>query len=684
MLNFLKEFFGGETSITDNLKPYDVESEGVAGDLFRNLYLASSNPDLLNIYTPSIDNVKWDILNRGIVQVSNKNEPALNNKDANIVNESLDSVISDIVDESFKINKTKTGTTKIITDKNNREVAYQIAKLKFEEKLKTLRNKLKITPEKPFVSFNTLQNLEDNASAIIRSSEKDHNIYIFLKSQVENFSKLNLATEGGERIKGELYKEAIEVIGDFYTHDSIKDESKENATVLIVDTPEEGKAQYDAYVEGGEDSFTGYELNPVVTVTANYNMGNVQSRILNNVRILESALKNWESVIKYHKDNSTYDVLQNSIEIEETKEGEDAATDITKSQKVKSEIGKETLFELGGKDVIYILRSLHKKSKQIGDDYVNELNELGFKKPVNFRQIWNTIVKVTNSAKSPEEIYKRIVDASNNFPELKQLVDFKLPNPSEKNSSYEFDITTSFWSVFSLPRVPYLQLSVFNTEDGMSTEVTSGSLDTRKIVNTFRTNFKTNRENPFVTVADSNAVFLDLQKVVDTFSNKLGQLDDTKNKEFLGALGIKLENTEGINSAISNLGNRTYYGLPYLFDIVKDLNTLNRKGNKTEAEDKLLISFKTDPLKTLSDGIPAKMIGAPTSKIYKEGTKQKTQINRIAELQIRYGFGVTSMSSSNAEGNRVNEHTTDNSLTVIADAMNTAENRTDMYEEGIH
>ena len=681
ILNFLKKLFGGETSITDNLKLYDVESEGVAGDLFRNLYLASSNPDLLNIYTPSIDNVMFDILNRGIVQVGNKNEPALNDKDANVVNESLDSVISDIVDESFEVNKTKTGTTKIITDKNNREVAYQIAKLKFEERLKTLRGKLTITPENPFASFETLKNLEDNASAIIRSSKGDDK-YIFLKSQVEDFDNLSLATKKGKKVKGEFYKDTVEIIGDFYTHDTIKNTAGGPVSVIIVDTIEEAKAQYDSYKDAGSTSFESFEINPEVNASSSYEIKLTDSKRLDAIRILQTAIRNWDSVVKYHSESSSYEILKREVEVEAINDETEDSADPTNTEKIKGDIGKETLFELGGKDVIYILRSLHKKSKQVGGEYVNELNELGFKKPVNFRQIWNTIVKVTNSAKSPEEIYKRIVDASNNFPELKQLVDFKLPNPSEENSSYEFDITTSFWSVFSLPRVPYLQLSVFNTEDGMSTEVTSGSLDTRKIVNTFRTNFKTNRDNPFVTVADSNAVFLDLQKVVDSFSNKLGQLDDTKNKEFLSALGIKLENTEGINSAISNLGNRTYYGLPYLFDIVKDLNTLNRKGNKTDAEKKLLISFKTDPLKTLSDGIPAKMIGAPTSKTYKEGTKQKTQIDRIAELQIRYGFGVTSMSSSNAEGNRVNEHTTDNSLTVIADAMNTAENRTDMYAEG--
>lgn len=681
ILNFLKKLFGGDTSIADDIQVYDVETQGVAGELFRNLYLASSNPNLLNKYTPSIDNVMFDILNRGITQVANKNELALNSRDSELVNESLDSVISDIVDESFKANNTKTGTTKIVTDASNRRVAYEIAKLKFEEKLKSLRSKLKVAPENPFAEFKTISDLEKNASAIIRSNTGEDQ-YIFLKSQIEDFNNLNLATKKGTKVKGELYEDTVEIVGDFYTHGQIKYSTEAPASIIIVDTIEEGKAQFDNYVKAKSESIESFEINPEVNASSSYDISTLQSKTLDSIRILQTAVNNWDSVVKFHEENSSYEILKEEVNVERVKEEEDAASDIQKSEKVKSEIGKETLFELGGKDVIYILRSLHKKNKQVGGEYVNEYNDLGFKKTVNFRQMWNTLVKVTNSAKSPEEIYKRIVDASNNFPELKQLIEFKLPDPSQKNTSYEFDVTTSFWSVFSLPRVPYLQLSVFKTDDGLTTEVTSGSLDTKKIVKAFRSNFKTNRSNQFVNVGDNNVAFLNLQKVVDAFSNKFGELDETKNREFLNALGINLENTEGINSEISSLKKRTYFGLPFIFDTIKELNVLNNKARKTDAEANLLLNFRIDPIKTLSAGIPANMIGAPDSKMFKEGSRQKTQIERIAELQIRYGFGITSMSSSNAEGNKVNEHTTDNSLTVIADAINSAESRTDMYAEG--
>lgn len=683
ILNFLKKLFGGNTSISDNIQIYNVESYGVAGELFKNLYLASSNPELLNIYTPSIDNVMFDILNRGIPQANNKNEVALNQKDASDVTESIDSVLSDIVDEQFERQKnsgndTKAGTTKIVTDPNNRKVAYKIAKLKFQEKIDQIKSKLKITPEKPFASFSTIKDLEDNASAIIRSKNGDHK-YIFLTTQIEDYNNLDLATKGDQRVKGEFYKGTIEILGDFYTHNNIKDSTNNNATIIVVNDLSEGKDQYDNYISGGAKSFTAFELNPLVSAKSLSNVGSYQSKLLDNLRVLQTAVKNWDSVIKYHEKNSSFEIIKSSIEIVE----DDPTTDVTKSEKVKSEIGKESLFELGGKDVIYILRSLHKKGKKIGNNYEVEYNTLGFKKLVDFKSIWNSLVRITESTKDPNKIYQKIVEASASIPELKQLIDYKLPEPSYKNNDYEFDIVTSFWSVFSLPRVPYMQLSLFETEEGISSEVTEGSLDTKSTVRQFQNAFRQNTDSKFVNTDSSNNVYLDLKKVTKYFADPSGNFDTNKTREFLNALGIYLDNNERINAEINNpakISNR--FGLPFIYNAIKEASFTDSLETKSELQQNNLIRLKTNPIEALTIGIPANVLGDANSTIFKNGTKQKTQIERIAELQVRYGSAPTSFSSTNAERNRVNEHTTDNTLTVIADGLNTTENKTDMYREG--
>jgi len=682
ILNFLRKLFGKTTSISDNLQQYDVESEGVAGELFKNLYLASNNPELLNIYTPSIDNVMFDILNSGIKQTENKNEIALNQKDTNDVVESIDSVISDIIDEQYQREKSsgkdnKAGTTKIITDLNNRKVAYQIAKLKFIEKIDEIKSRLKIAPEKPFTSFSTIKDLEDNASAIIRSKNGDHK-YIFLATQIEDYNNLDLATKGDQRVKGELYKDQIEIVGDFYTHKSIKDSTKDNATIIVVNDISEGKEQYDNYIDGGAKSFTSFELNPLVSAESVANIGRLQAKLLDNLRVLQTAVKNWDSVIKYHEKNSSFEIISSTIDLVE----DDATTDVAKSEKIGKDIGKESLFELGGKDVIYILRSLHKVTKQ-GDNYITEKDNLGFKKLVDFKKVWNNLVRITESTKDPEVIYNKIVEASNRFPELKQLVEFKLPKPDSKNNSYEFDNITSFWSVFSLPRVPYMQLSLFKTEGGISTEVTPGSLDVKTVVKQFQYDYKSNKENKYVLTDNNNNVYLNLKKIVNDFADSSRNFDIKKASEFLKVLGITLDNNERINSEITNANKLSrVYGLPYIYDTLKAAQFTDSLERRTEAQDNLLRDLKLNPIGVLINGIDKNLIGEANSRVFKNGSKQKTQIERIAELQVRYGSAPTSFSSTNAERNRINEHTTDNTFTVLIDALNTVEKKTDMYREG--
>ncbi len=58
---------------------------------------------------------------------------------------------------------------------------------------------------------------------------------------------------------------------------------------------------------------------------------------------------------------------------------------------------------------------LHKVTKQ-GDNYITEKDNLGFKKLVDFKKVWNNLVRITESTKDPEIIYNKIVEASNRFP----------------------------------------------------------------------------------------------------------------------------------------------------------------------------------------------------------------------------------------------------------------------------
>jgi hypothetical protein len=267
ILNFLKKLFGVKmTSASDLIRGEELATEGVAGEMFYNLYFAESNPKLLNNYTPLITNVQFDILNRGIIREDNKNEDALNEFDAAVVVESLDSIASELIDETNKYymqggNDNKAAAISILTDPENMKEFLGYAKRKFEKDLKDTKEKITVKPEVSFNTYETLSDLEKSAVAIIRTSNGDDK-YFYLRSQVDDFDKLNLNTERGERIKGEIYQGVIDVIGDYFDHKTIKANDKQAATVIVVNSLEEAKAQYDAYLKDKESTVTAIEQFP--------------------------------------------------------------------------------------------------------------------------------------------------------------------------------------------------------------------------------------------------------------------------------------------------------------------------------------------------------------------------------------------------------------------------------------
>ena len=138
ILNFLRAMFG-KGSIT-NIN--DISS---VNELFEKLYLGKD----LNKYTPSIDNVMFDVLNRniGIVKVGTTDQQALNRQDSNLLSTSIDSIISDIIDEQVQAKGMKSATLSILLDSRNREPLYKLVKVKLEARLKTYQEQLEATED---------------------------------------------------------------------------------------------------------------------------------------------------------------------------------------------------------------------------------------------------------------------------------------------------------------------------------------------------------------------------------------------------------------------------------------------------------------------------------------------------------------------------------------------------------
>lgn len=138
ILNFLREMFGlGST--TDVMEIKSVK------EMFDKLYLGKD----LNNYTPLVDNVMFDILERnsGVVMPGTQDEQVLNRQDSNTLKNSMDSIISDIVNEANKSSKDASRTLSVLLDSRNRDGLYKRIKQYLDSMLKKYEAQLAETPE---------------------------------------------------------------------------------------------------------------------------------------------------------------------------------------------------------------------------------------------------------------------------------------------------------------------------------------------------------------------------------------------------------------------------------------------------------------------------------------------------------------------------------------------------------
>ncbi len=673
--NFIKKLFG--IPGIQNMSPNLVEQSSTVNELFNKLYMASENPSLLNTYTPLVDNVMYDILNRGIGNATVAKEDALNKQDSTLVTESIDSAISEIIDEVNNDPSNEYGkaaTLKILSRAENKVVLYELVKEKFRDKLKEIQGEgpgnITYKPNIPFNSLKDIEDLERNAAAIIRDKNGEHK-YVFLKSQVDAYDNLDLDTKAGTRQKGELYKESIEIISDFYKHKNIINANNEAADILIVTDINEARNQYNNYVKGGAKTFTSLDENDAV-INAIPEISYEQSQDLDNIRILQTALNNWgdptAGVVKYHIENSRFDLIrQKVIDLDAQP---DATTDAKASEKFDKKAGEMSLLEMADQEIVYILKSLYKQTKK-GTKYITTKNRLGFTDLGNFNQNWKNMVRTLNGVTDPKQMYNNIVEASKIYPEFEQLLS-KIPNPSLPLNATENNIVTSMWQTFQKPAATLLQLTGFKQPDGsIVTELTNAAVDVANTIREFGNRFKSDTRDAYIEKVD-NQSFLNVTALIRNFSDSNGNLDPDKSFKFLNAMGFYLDNLKVIKDELNGIAGAKKYGVNYIFNTIKAISYTENSKTISKAAADIIAEFKKDPLATLIKGIPPQIIGPPSSFVYTAGSKQKNFVEKIAGLQVKYGVDASNFTALNPERNLVNKHIEQSSASMIIDGFNKA------------
>ena len=411
------------------------------------------------------------------------------------------------------------------------------------------------------------------------------------------------------------------------------------------------------------------------------------------IKVLRAGLENYgnpkEGLVKYHIANSAYGLKKQKYDFTKFDEESEALDKVENSERfgdVKN-LGKSIL-ELADEETVYILKSLFAGSINKETNTIEyEFDELGFKKLADFRNTWNSTVRLIGGVQDPQDMYNKLLGDSKSNAQIKQLIENKITNPKDKTEgpgTYEYKATTSIWQTFSKSKIPFIQLTMFKEKIGETVRETfpgSGEIittpvyeynavpvvasdDISKLIKKFQSKFKYDLENEYVDVIGvNNKPTLNLQKIVDDFGID-GKFNKDKSYDFAKAIGFDLDNIDIIKrKLIENNENIEKFGLPFLFSIIKKLNTKDKENSTDSKVIKLIQEFKEDPIQVFQSGIPAGIIGDIVDV-------QRTVVKALAKLQMDFGIETSMNMVLNAERNLVSEVIENNSISKQVYALN--------------
>jgi len=680
ILNFLKQLFG---KYLNKFKKQNIQIDSMnspmAKELFDNLYLGR-----FNSYQASIDNALLYELDRGARQVVNTKEDALSPQDSSQMVNTIDGIWAEIIDDIYdtRVVETrkqiaeeglkagdkvtpeyiekklhtkglKSASVLMLTEPAKRTWLYGETKNRLQEILKQEKDKLeKVEGQKDFNTYTTLKEISDNAVAVMKN-KKGEDKYFFLASQVDDFSKLNPSLKRGERVRGEDYKDSIKILGDFYKHKEItKDERP--VDIVIISKLEDAPLQFENYKVGKADVYTELIQNKDAK---NILVDEKQQLVRDNIRILQNTIANWgdekHGIIKYHMENTDYEIGKDKFDIEVQNQSKEEITqdgdvvDETESDTgaFEPKTGTLSLQQMMSKETNYLIKSLFK----VNPDGTTPTDRFGIKERADFAKVFTILAKTIGGERDRYKAYEKLGQEAEKFPELKQLYEKKYPDPSNIKNTHEIDVSLRFWQDFGKFRVKYMQLFAFNDADSRTIDfrVKESSIAIDNTLNRWMALFKSTQANSYINKSKDNVSTLNLANLVKDFSTK-GELAEKDALDFARAMAIDLDNNDNIKKEL--VANFDYYGLPYIFDIVKGFNEINnlKEGDPALTADKVkyLDMFKKNPIDVLKNIVPVGVLSN-----LKGSVKELTQLKRLAELQSKYGFDSATTGVIRANGN---------------------------------
>ena len=382
------------------------------------------------------------------------------------------------------------------------------------------------------------------------------------------------------------------------------------------------------------------------------------------------------NVIAYHVEKSRFRVLRDQyVEIEDP-------SNIEKTNLFKLNDGGNSISakELASEDTMMLLASIFKVTREDGQIVNNREGLFGLPELQDINVTWNRLAKILEGSFDEIDMYVRIHENSENYPELKQL-ETLLPNPFFTIESamgmynpLEFDAETNFWQDFKKPRVPFIQLNLnkeTTREEGKTNvnfeaRVAKANFDVYQVIQDWKSNLITadTSINPYIIkITDTGVNILDTEKIVKEFGVN-GKFNYRLANEFLQAIGIVLDqSSSAIKQIINNREGEPFhskFGVDRMYEVIK-------KVNSSKSPD--AFKFKKDPLFYLINGLPK---GLRDSESQSEDIQGR--IRALAGLQNAFSDSYSNFSVQTPEGNKVWEHMVDSTITRIVTAINYANN----------
>ena len=342
--------------------------------------------------------------------------------------------------------------------------------------------------------------------------------------------------------------------------------------------------------------------------------------------------------------------------------------------------------DMASEEILFILHGLHKTD--IAGNYIYEEGtevevEVGGVKRVmgipqlqDFDVSWNVLVKTLQNTLSLEKMVQKLVALKERRQDLPIAQLLNKMGPLNTKGKDEFNIWTNFFQTFNKTNIPLLQTTVELTSKyvnygdekikfenlGYTIKAVPATGDINAIKSLWDSNFQTlSKPNRYINKNAYGVNYLNIKNVLKDFPK-----DELAGKEiqFLNAIGIQLDDNEDIRES--------------LHEIVKPVNALYKVLEKLSLNEHYKETITKPSI--LAKNIPVlDEAGNPKMETLANGKQKPIEffgenknLNIIADIQAKYSEKWGNFQRTNAEGNTQHEHSLNNSLSIMVNALNSA------------